>query len=58
MDKPTKEDQNTFKMAISTIDSCRNQQELEQCVKDLDGLVHPEYMDQLKARFEKRLGEI
>ena len=57
-EEPTQKDWNALQMAMDSFLSCSTAEELKQCGKDIDGLVHPAHLEELRSAFIARLKEL
>ncbi len=56
--EPDDVDQETLKMAIDSMTSCRTLDELEQCGEDLQGMIHPDLKDKARAVFKEMMKKL
>lgn len=53
-DSPEKK-QDTLQMTLDALKTCHTEEELRQCGKDLNGLISPEHLEQVRQAFSERL---
>ena len=52
---PTDKDHDAMQMAMNSFLSCETPEELEQCGKDLEGLIHPACQDEVRQAYVQRM---
>ena len=56
--EPNDNDRSTLQMALDSISSCKTVDELKECGKDLDGMVHPDLKDQAVKAYKRQMSAL
>ncbi|MCW7552106.1 recombinase RecT [Endozoicomonas gorgoniicola] len=51
----TEDDQTTLQLAVDSIASCKTVDELKECGKDLEGMIHPDLKDQAVKAYKQQM---
>ena len=56
--EPSEQDRETLQMAIDSMASCDSVEQLEECGKDLEGMLHPELVKQARAVYRSLMEKL
>ena len=56
--EPTEQDKQTLQMAIDSMASCDTLEQLEECGKDLNGMIHPDFRQRAVKAYRERLAQL